>query len=308
MSSILIVGYGSHTKRRILPALDTINNLDNIFITSRNNPSDISKNYEYLNKEEIIKNNMNFDAVIISSYPSVHIENFEHFKNCSNLFLIEKPITNDLLYLDGDDFYNNFQDYQIKECLMYFHHPVYDEFLKVIRDNKIESLEALLTIPHIEKNNHRYSKNLGGSSILDQGIYPISLILENFEIINDSINYQMFFENLYEIDTGGELFCETNEGTQVNLKWGIGYEYSNNVKVFSGKSCFEFPMFFSKPENHISKYYVKKSEKIKSYEIGNHDQFNNMYKDIIVNNMNFDYQDYKNLKSRYDFIGMLLND
>ena len=118
----------------------------------------------------------------------------------------------------------------------------------------------------------------------------------------------MFFENSYEIDTGGELFCETNEGTQINLKWGIGYEYSNNVKVFSRKSCFEFPMFFSKPENHISKYYVKKSEKIKSYEIGNHDQFNNMYKDIIVNNMNFDYQNYENLKSRYDFIGKLLND
>ena len=308
MASILIVGYGSHTKRRILPALDSINNLDNIFITSRNYPDDISKKYKYLNKEEIIKNNMKFDAVIISSYPSAHLENFEYFKNCSNLFLIEKPITNNLLYLDDDNFYNYFQDYQIKECLMYFHHPIYDEFSKVIRDNKIESLEALLTIPHIEKNNHRYSKNLGGSSILDQGIYPISLILENFEIVNDSINYQIFFENSYEIDTGGTLICETNEGTKINLKWGIGYEYSNNVKVTSGKSCFEVPMFFSKPENHISKYDMKNSEKIKSFEIGNHDQFNNMYKDIIVNNMNFDYQNYENLKSRYDFIGKLLND
>ena len=67
-------------------------------------------------------------------------------------------------------------------------------------------------------------------------------------------------------------------------------------------------MFFSKPENHISKYDVKNADKIKSYEVGNHDQFNNMYKDIIVNNMNFDYQNYENLKLRYDFIGKLLND
>ena len=58
MSNILIVGYGSHTKRRILPALDSINDLDNIFITSRNYPNDISKKYAYLNKEEITKNNI----------------------------------------------------------------------------------------------------------------------------------------------------------------------------------------------------------------------------------------------------------
>ena len=32
MSSILIVGYGSHTKRRILPALDSINDLDNTIL------------------------------------------------------------------------------------------------------------------------------------------------------------------------------------------------------------------------------------------------------------------------------------
>ena len=32
--------------RRILPALDSINNLDNIFITSRNYPDDISKKYK----------------------------------------------------------------------------------------------------------------------------------------------------------------------------------------------------------------------------------------------------------------------
>ena len=53
---------------------------------------------------------------------------------------------------------------------------------------------------------------------------------------------------------------------------------------------------------------MKNADKIKSYEVGNHDQFNNMYKDIIVNNMNFDYQNYENLKLRYDFIGKLLND
>ena len=124
----------------------------------------------------------------------------------------------------------------------------------------------------------------------------------------DAERGNLSFENLYEIDTGGELFCETSEGTQIKLKGGIGYEYSNNVKVFSGKSCFDFPMFFSKPENHISKYYIKESKKINSYEIGNYDHFNNMYKDIIINNMNFDYQSYDNLKSRYDFIGKLLND
>ena len=308
MPSVLIVGYGSHTKRRILPALSTISDSDNIFITSRNHPDDMSKKYKYLNKEEIIENNMMFDAVIISSYPSAHFENLEYFKNCSKLFLVEKPLTNNLLYLHDDNFHKYFHDYQIKECLMYFHHPIYDEFLKVIRENKIEGLEAFLTIPHVEKNNHRYSKNLGGSSILDQGIYPISLILENFEIVNDSIKHQIFFEDSYEIDTGGSLTCMTNEGIQINLKWGIGYEYSNNVKLIADNSSFEFPMFFSKPENHISKYNVKNLGNNQTYEIGNYDQFNNMYNDIIIHNINFDYQNYENLKNRYEIIGKLLND
>ena len=57
-------------------------------------------------------------------------EKIDSFKNKSNSFLIEKPVTNNLEYLESPDYLSFHQNYGARECLMYFHHPIYRKHKK----------------------------------------------------------------------------------------------------------------------------------------------------------------------------------
>ena len=77
MKKVLIVGFGNHAQRRILPALKSINQIDDIVVTSRSNKKNYTDEIVYLNKNDILNPDIFFDAVIISSYPNVHIDNLK---------------------------------------------------------------------------------------------------------------------------------------------------------------------------------------------------------------------------------------
>ena len=227
MKKVLIVGFGNHAQRRILPALKSINQINEIVVTSRSNKINHNDEILYLNKDDILNSDIFFDAIIISSYPNAHLDNLKEFKNKSNSFLIEKPVTNNLEYLESPDYLSFHQNYGARECLMYFHHPIYRKLQELVNSNKIDAISASFQIPHIENNNFRYSKALGGSAILDQGVYPISLILENFKIIEDSIKSSIEIQDNQSIDSSGYLSCKS-EGV---LKLILNGELGLNIRI-----------------------------------------------------------------------------
>ncbi len=308
MTKVLVVGIGKHAQRRILPALDSIKEVKNIFITSRTEVKNLNSDYVYLSKKEILNSDYLFDSVIISSFPSVHIENLKDFKNKSKSFLVEKPITNQIDYLKNKEFLELNKKIDIKECLMYIHHPIYSQLQEIINNNKIEKIIASFKTPHVDKNNYRYSRQSGGSSLLDQGIYPISLILENFKINENSIVSSISSEKGLNIDTGGTLACKSSTGVDIEINWGLGYEYSNFVEVYTKDSIYKFEMFFSKPENFETYYTVNYQSKTKLIKVGIFDQFKLMYQDLIINQKKYSYNSYDNLLSRYKFLRKLTND
>lgn len=308
MKKVLIVGFGNHAQRRIFPALKSIDQIDNIVITSRSKKKNYKDEVLFLHKKNILNSDIFFDAIIISSYPSAHMENLEQFKTKSKSFLIEKPFTNSLEYIESSEYLNFHNKYAPRECLMYFHHPIYKQFQKTINSNKVESISAAFQIPHIDKTNFRYFKALGGSSILDQGVYPISLILENFKVIENSIHSTIEVEEDLNLDTSGSLSCKSEEGVEIDIKWGIGFEYSNFVEVICKDIIYSFPMFFSKPDNFQSIYKATSQGKEEIFTLGSFDQFKIMYEDIIIENKEFSYSSYNNLCKRYKFIRKLLND
>jgi len=308
VKKVLIVGFGNHAQRRILPALKSINQIDDIVVTSRSKKKNYTDEIIYLNKNDILNSDIFFDAIIISSYPNVHIDNLKEFKNKSNSFLIEKPVTNYLEYLESSEYLGFHNNYAARECLMYFHHPIYRKFQEIINSDKIEAISASFQIPHTENNNFRYSKALGGSAILDQGVYPISLILENFKLIDNSIDSSIDIQDNQSIDSSGYLSCKSEGGVEININWGIGFEYSNYVEVISKSIIYSFPMFFSKPENFLSEYKIISQGREETVVLGIFDQFKIMYEDMIINHKEYSYNSYDNLCKRYGFIRKLLND
>ena len=126
-----------------------------------------------VNPKTILKDSKKYNLIIISAYPSAHMKIFSAFKEKGEKFIIEKPISNDLKFMTGQKFKKVYEEQKIIESLAYFHHPFWTYINKLIQNHKFDLLETKFTIPNnfdlqtLELNNH-----MGGSSILDNGIYP----------------------------------------------------------------------------------------------------------------------------------------
>ena len=303
---ILISGYGSHAKRRILPALLECKGVSEIDVVLRNKVDDKDNNVAFRDFSLAENKKRKYDYIIISSPPYAHKENLTSLKDNSDNFIIEKPIFDNLGDFTDKNLLAMFKNKNIAEGLMYLYHPMWAEVKKIFNTEKVIEFSSSFTIPHIEKTNYRYIKNKGGGFTLDLGTYPISLFFnlvnEDFKIVKSQINY----EKGYEVDLTGELEIIYGRDVLYKAKWGAGLEYSNILKIKTNKSNYTFPFIFTKSEEYDS-YYIKKFEsKESTFQIGNHNQFKLMYENYFSNNINqigFN----NNLMKTYSFLFEIMN-
>lgn len=305
----LIIGNGQHTNRRIVPALNKISNFKKILITDRNteNKNFSLKKVSLVNYDYIKKSDNKFDIIIIATNPSSHIENIIIFKHRTTRLLVEKPMTNDLDYLFGSNFKDLYKNSSIFEGLMYFHHPFYNYFCKLQNEMDFDYLESKFTIPNkLKKNDFRYNANLGGSSILDTGIYPISFISNHIHSKLNIESKNVKFDKNLNIDLYGGANYKSDKFKKINIEWGYKEEYKNYLYLKNKKCEIYIPFFFSKPQKFIPKVYINKSE---AATFKNFDQFRRMYNDFLLDNYsNFSYSDINSLVNRYKLIQEIIND
>lgn len=305
---VLIFGGGSHTKRRIIPALLKIKLINDIYLVSErnSNQSDLNK-VKLFKYSEFINIENKFDLILISNFPSKHIEIFENVRNFGSKFIIEKPITNKLQQFLNNDFDLIFQEKLVYESNAFMHHPLYQEVKKILNKTEVLKIVSTFTIPQLDTNNFRYKKELGGSSVLDQGVYPISLMLDLFKQDIEIKDFKISTNKKLNIDTEGYLIAITAGGVEIELSWGINKEYKNELKIYNNKSEFYFPFIFSKPENHISNYFKKNEKSNKQFTIGNFDQFQIMYEKVLSETDTNSLFEINKLKYKYSLIKDMLD-
>ena len=95
-----------------------------------------------------------------------------------------------------------------------------------------------------QKNNFRYKKELGGSSILDQGVYPITLITELFKENIQIKKCKIIYDEKLDLDTSGVLIAKAFDSIEIQLDWGINQEYKNELRIYNDKKEYFFPFYF----------------------------------------------------------------
>ena len=191
---------------------------------------------------------------------------------------------------------------------MYLHHPVLQHVKELIKKHNIKKISSEFTVPHLPDNKYIYKKDLGGGSLFDQGIYPLSLALELSNNSKKIDHIEINNSDKYEVDLGGNIQMNINKNIRYFGKWGLGQDYKNylELKDNDGKE-FQIDFIFSKPDNLNSKIQITSNETISEIEVGKFDQFQIMYEDILRSDFTkFEYSNYKNLIERYDLIHELL--
>lgn len=308
---VLIIGNGNHTNRRIIPALKKIEKISSLVVVDRkseNKVIDPLSKINIVNPKTILKDSEKYNLLIISAYPSAHMKIFSAFKEKGEKFIIEKPISNDLKFMTSQKFKKVYDDQKIIESLAYFHHPFWVYISKIIKNHKFDLLETKFIIPNnYGPTDFRLNNHMGGSSILDNGIYPISLATELLKInFDDLISKQITFDDKLKINISGKAIFTSNEVRKVDLQWGFGKEYKNYLKLKNKTLEINIPFIYSKPENFAPKIYINKNEEIAFRNIN---QFRKFYSSVIENKeKNLFYTEYDSIYNRYHLMEKLIND
>ena len=240
--NFFIVGFGTHARKKLLPALQNLNKRVCGIVSSKhqlNTSIPIFKDIK--NASNSINDCTKF---IISSPPNIHFSQVKQILNMNKNIYVEKPI-----------FINSFQAKEIDkilinknvfvtEILMYKYTHLYKSFLKTWSKRKDEcvKIECFFNIPEIPNNTFRDDYSLISSPLYDIGCYPLTLLvdlqisLKNLKILhinkknNKMLNFQI--KGIYK-------------QFDIDLEFGIGKEYKNLVSLkFSDEKIIEFDKFF----------------------------------------------------------------
>ena len=243
MNKFCIVGLGEHARKKIIPA---IRNLKNVQIAVVTSSLDFREN-DVLKFDTIDQaiSKLDKDYIFyISTPPSTHYELAKKLLLNDFNCLIEKPI---FLFAEEFESIKNIAKTRSKyffECFMHRYGKIYSEFIEIFHKNRdnIKSLDIKFCIPKIPSNTFRSIKNISSSLIYDIGCYPISLIndiSENNEIKIVSIeNYGNYSKENFKI------MGKMNQ-INLNINFGIDNNYENFVKInFKNKFYVKFEYFF----------------------------------------------------------------
>jgi len=305
---ILIVGNGKHVKKRILNSIIKLPKLTELFVLDRSISKKIYKNnITYLNYDELFSLESSFDAIVIATIPSTHIEIFNKLQKFSEKFIIEKPLTTSAKYLNEENIFELNKDQIIFDSLMYLHHPLWKEAKNVFDNEKIIEVKASFTIPELDKSDYRYDKSKGGGFTFDLGIYPISLFfnLQNRDYVIEK--HEINYLDDFDIDLNGFIRIINDNGILFQSTWGVTGNYKNELLLKAEDKEYYFPFIFTKSDDYQSFYEIRNKNKTEKVIIGVFDQFYEMYNKYTTEGFKPD-SDYKTkTKQSYNLIFDLLN-
>ena len=279
---LAIIGFGGQVVKNILPALERVNiSVDSIVVRNINNYSieDVKK-YNLTDSLEGTLNNINVSHVYIATPNSTHVELSRKALQAQKHVLCEKPVSSS--YTAVEELLNTAKRNQCKfvEMSMFTEHNQFSRILDLISTKAygdIKTVKLSFKIPHLEKNNVRYSSLLLGGALLDLGFYPITAVLKIFPDAK-LIGSNIFSEYGYEVDTHGSALF-SNDSVNIICDWGFGYVYRNHIELEFSDAVIKVERAFSKPVNFKSCFNITMLNGDNQVEmIAEDDHFGNTFK------------------------------
>lgn len=248
MNNYCLIGYGRHLKNKIIPALKNINaNIVGI-ITSQNVINDDFTKFSSIS--EAIFSIPKDTIFIISSPPEVHFKQAKFIMNNNFNIFIEKPITikkNGILKLIEISKKNKVF---MVENFMYFYSKKFQEFNNewLNKESQIKKVYINFIIPYLPTKTFRSNIQNYPINLYDMGCYPLSL-LNKIKSYDNKINIMKITNKL---KTNKEIiYLQSNLNIDYKIKFGVGLEYQNNVKIFynNGDTSLYEPFFYGRKNN-----------------------------------------------------------
>jgi len=263
--------YSRHLENRVIPSIKRNRNIIPIAIFSKK--TDVIKKNEYLkdtkiysNKKKFLSDN-NYKTVYISSVTGSHYKNCIDALNYNKNIICEKPMALNPTQIKNIFKIANKKKLYVSEIFQYTFHPLFLEIKNILKSNILGDLiniESKFTAPINNTKDFRFNKSLGGGSLYDMGIYPLSL---NFFLFNNLhpqiIKRKVIFSQKHKIDLMGSITTIHKKAT-FRQEWGFNLKYKNYLKIKGSKGEMNANFIYSKKniDNGIIK--IKNKGKIRT--------------------------------------------
>ena len=292
---ILILGYSSFVKRRVLPALKN-NKALHISICSKSNKKSL-KNKIFFNSYEKAIKEFSPDLVYVSLINSLHFKYAKKLLLAGYNTIVDKPITTRL-----DDTRQLLKIARRKKILLaeatiFNYHRVFKKIIKLSKGKKnIVHIQSNFNIPLV--NSVKNLKLKKGDCEMDMSPYAASVlrIFNNQKIKSLSVK-KTYFKNT-KIVKDFTLMTSSKNLTYFG-NFGLEREYTSQIIFFTKKKIIISPeRIFALPPNQNIDLTIKENNKIKKIRVKKDDCIKNFFRDIILSLKNKKFNIfYKNLIS-----------
>ena len=285
MTKILIIGYSSLVKRRIISSLIRKNIPYDIASRSKKQKDFKAENWYHGYTEAI--NNSEAEIAYISLPNSLHY--IWAMKTLKKGFhtLVDKPATINLDQLNRLIKVAKKRKKVFSEAIFFNYHIQMKSVLNEINKNKVLRLNANFLIPKPDKNSNIFSKKLKGGVVMDMGPYISAVSRLFFKSPPKKIIKNITYEN--KISSKIDLLFIYKDSYFLG-KFSHNDDYKNFIEVYFKNKILKLSRVFSPPALEKLKVIESKKNIIKS-KIFSDDIFANYIQEIfqLIKKRNYSY-------------------
>ena len=274
MPKVLIIGYSSLVKRRIISTLIRNKIAYDIASRSKKQKDTNAENWYHGYNNGI--NNSNADIAYISLPNSLHYNWAIKSLNKNFHTLIDKPATLNLKQLNKLIYTSKKKKKVLSESVFFNYHLQIQSTLDKIKKNKVKRVNANFLIPKPNKKNILSSNKLKGGVIMDMGPYIAAISRLFFKSAPKKIIKNIVFKN--KISSKIEIIFIYKESFFIG-KFSHDDQYKNFIEIYLSNKTIKLSRVFSPPAQENLKVLELNEKKNKS-KIFKDDAFERYIKDV----------------------------
>ena len=262
---IAVWGLGQHALNRILPAINSVQNLNLIGVCSRNEDK-VAKCSQHWGcfgwiDEALMLDNEEIDVIYIATPIGVHFEGAMKVLSAGKNVWCEKPLTCNLNDTEILIEIARQKKLILLESFMYLYHPQFkavQDYIHNPQNGKVHSITCRFGLPELEAPGFRTNLELGGGAFWDLACYPVSTSLAIFPFQEAEVLFaEVLFQRESSVDTSGRALLRFSDDISLYIEWSVGTSYRNEIDVWSENGSFYTDKIFSKHENYEPIYKLR---------------------------------------------------
>lgn len=259
--NILILGYSSIVKRKVLP---TLIKLDwHIDIASK---SVENKNIKYNDYEKALEQTK-AEIVYISLVNVLHEKWIEKALLFNKHVIVDKPATLSFVIAEKMVSLAKNKGLLLAESIVFNYHSIFKTIMKLTKNKTMSNLQACFSFPPLAKDNFRYNPELGGGAFLDLAPYASSVCRYFFKEKPQEIICRILEKDEKSgLELSFSIMVIYKNNQSMIGYFGFNSEYQNNIKFIGEKISFNLDRAFTIPDNIPVKLVVNQQNKVQIIE------------------------------------------